>query len=91
MKKPRRCCDVGTYGHTVPMAVGGRRRDVDLCVADLVAALVAANIQTSASCCGHGRRPGSVLLEDGRAIVVCSDWEEAKALSKPRRGRPGSR
>ena len=70
MKKPRRCCGVGTYEHTVPMPILGRSQSVDLCIADIVAALNAANIVTDGSCCGHGKIAGTVLLEDGRSIVV---------------------
>jgi len=42
---------------------------IDFCVADIVAALNAANIRTVASCCGHGKMDGNVLLED-REIVI---------------------
>lgn len=70
MKRPRVCCELGTYEHAVPMAVGGRRQDVDLCIADIVAALNAANIRTMASCCGHGFMDGNIMLEDGRTITV---------------------
>jgi len=52
------------------MAIAGRRQDVDLCIADIVAALNAANIRTTASCCGHGKMDGRILLEDGRELFV---------------------
>ena len=67
---PTTCCAIGTYEHTVPMAIMGRRHDVDYCVADIVAALNAANITTGGSCCGHGHMDGSILLEDGRELKV---------------------
>jgi hypothetical protein len=35
-----------------------------------VAALNAANITTEASCCGHGKIDGNIVLEDGRRILV---------------------
>lgn len=63
-------CPCGTYEHQVPMAVRGRRVEIDWCIADLVAALNAANIQTIASCCGHGKMTGSIVLEDGRELVI---------------------
>jgi len=70
MDKPRKHCPVGSYEHQVPMAIKHRRQDIDLCIADVVAALNAANIITVASCCGHGKMDGSVLLEDGREIII---------------------
>lgn len=54
----------------VPMPIKGRRQDIDACIADLVAALNAANITTVASCCGHGAKPGSIMLDDGRELIV---------------------
>jgi hypothetical protein len=62
------------------MAIKGRRQDVDFCIADIVAALNAANIRTEASCCGHGKRPGSIILEDGRWVAVTNErpeWEKS--------------
>jgi hypothetical protein len=64
------CCDMGSYEHQVPMAIKGRRREIDFCIADIVAALNAANIETTASCCGHGRLHGNILLADGRIIEI---------------------
>jgi hypothetical protein len=72
LAKERGCCGIGEYSCQVPMPINGRRQDVDICIADIVAALNAANIPTTASCCGHGG-DGSILLEDGRQLAVC--WE----------------
>lgn len=63
------CCTVGAYECQVPMAILGRRQDIDFCIADLVAALNAANITTAASCCGHGKE-GSIMLTDGRELII---------------------
>jgi hypothetical protein len=52
------------------MPLNGRRQDIDLCIADIVAALNAAGIKTVASCCGHGQISGSVVLEDGRELII---------------------
>lgn len=68
--RPDECCAVGTYEHQVPMPLCGRRRGIDLCVSDIVAALNAANIETVASCCGHGDGPGVVSLADGRVLRI---------------------
>ena len=75
---PRKHCGMGTYEHQVPMPIRGRRYDIDLCVADLVAALNAANIVTTASCCGHGKMPGNILLDDGRVLTIEPDAEWRK-------------
>jgi len=69
--KPEKCCDLGTYGCDIPMPIKGRVRGIDHCVADIVAALNAANIETVASCCGHGgQAPVSILLADGRHLTM---------------------
>jgi hypothetical protein len=70
MKKPSKCCEIGEHKCTVPMPIMGRSRDIDFCVADLVAALNAANIETTCSCCGHNEKPGVITLEDGRCLLI---------------------
>jgi hypothetical protein len=81
MKKPDKCCGMGSYEHQVPMPLSGRRRGIDLCIADIVAALNAANIETVASCCGHGILNGNVVLVDGRVLVIMT-MEELKKLDR---------
>ena len=68
--KPEKCCEMGAYTCQIPMASRGRVVGIDYCIADIVAALNAANIPTTASCCGHGETDGTILLEDGREIVI---------------------
>ena len=68
--KPKKCCDIGSYSCQIPMSIAGRVRWIDYCIADIVAALNAAGIETVASCCGHGQIPGEVNLMDGREITV---------------------
>jgi hypothetical protein len=70
MNKPDKCCEIGTYECQVPMPIKGRRQDIDFCIADIVAALNAANIMTVASCCGHGKMPANIVLEDGRELSI---------------------
>lgn len=70
LARSRGCRPCGTYECQVPMPLRGRRQDVDVCVADIVAALNAAGVVTMASCCGHGEQDGSVALEDGRELIV---------------------
>lgn len=45
---------------------------IDNCIADLVAALQAAGIDMLGSCCGHGEGDGSILLADGRELIIRS-------------------
>jgi hypothetical protein len=54
------------------MPINGRLRGIDFCIADIVAALNAANITTVASCCGHNPEEiaGIISLEDGRRLLV---------------------
>ena len=64
------CCTFGEYSCQVPMPINGRRRDIDICIADIVAALNAANLKTVASCCGHEQINASIVLEDGRELNI---------------------
>jgi len=70
MKKPSKCCEMGSYGCQIPMPIKGRVQGIDLCIADIVAALNAANIETAASCCGHGKKDGVISLKDGRELIL---------------------
>ena len=73
MNKPKHHCAIGTYEHQIPMPIAGRTRYIDFCIADIVSALNAANIETIASCCGHGEQNSSILLADGREIIIKSN------------------
>lgn len=55
----------------LPMPIKRRVENIDLCIADIVAALNAANIITVASCCGHNKiEQGDIRLDDGRILKV---------------------
>lgn len=49
-------------------------------IAPLVEALIAAGINTVASCSGHGHRPGVISLADGRELVIARDFAEARKI-----------
>jgi len=85
MIKPKKCCGMGTHEHTVPMAIKGRRQDVDFCVAHIIAALNAANITTVNSCCGHGELFPTILLEDDKCLVIVNR-EQAIEIIKEYKG-----
>ena len=70
IKKPTECCDLGTYDCQIPMPINGKVFYIDFCIAHIVAGLNAANIKTLASCCGHGIKKGSIVLEDKRELII---------------------
>ena len=58
---------------------------VDSCIRDLVESLNDHGIPTIASCCGHNKRPGSIVLEDGRHLEILPDrqtWDDVQVAYK---------
>lgn len=53
----------------------------DPCIVPLVTALNDGGLATMASCCGHGKYPGWVMLRDGRSLVLMSH-DEMRALAR---------
>jgi hypothetical protein len=45
-------------------------KQIDSCIAPIVDALQKANINMLGSCCGHNKEDGSILLADGREIII---------------------
>ncbi len=45
---------------------------VDSCIASIVEALNCGGVWTASSCCGHGREDGSIILHDGRELIIKS-------------------
>lgn len=43
---------------------------IDACIASIVRALQENAINMKGCCCGHGKYPGWVALEDGRVLVI---------------------
>mgnify|MGYP006931613783 CR=1 FL=1 len=61
----------------IPRPVSGRTEvGVDECIADLIQALNNAKIETTGSCCGHGKQEGSILLKDGRVLTILISQKE---------------
>lgn len=52
----------------------------DPCIVSLVSALYNVGIRTVASCCGHGRRPGVIMLADGRELLIARNAEMARRM-----------
>ena len=77
--RPIKCCKLGTYACQVPMPIKRRIEYIDYCIADIVAALNAANILTVASCCGHAEFDAIISLNDGRELRIKNavrPWEK---------------
>ena len=55
---------------------------IDPCIIPLIKALNDGGVESIASCCGHGRRPGNIVLKDGRELVICRDFETARIVDK---------
>lgn len=43
---------------------------VDKCISDIIIALNKEKIETIASCCGHFKGIGSIVLKDGRELLI---------------------
>jgi hypothetical protein len=55
---------------------------VDSCIAPIVKALNDGEILTDASCCGHGKMFGSIILADGRELLISPDRETTLKYEK---------
>ena len=60
----------------------GRKKSCDECIQPLVQYLNNGGYQTTASCCGHGKRPGSIILKDGRELLIIPDYETGRMIDK---------
>lgn len=61
------------YEHTLLW----KRKPVDFCLVSLVKALNSSGLLTRSCCCGHGKRPGSIVLHSGRTLVIFDTPQEA--------------
>ena len=55
---------------------------IDPCILQIIKSLNQGGVETIASCCGHGRRPGNIILKDGREILICRDYKTARYVEK---------
>lgn len=53
----------------------------DPCIVPIIKALNEGGIETMASCCGHGRRPGVIIFSDDTWLTI-STREEADEINK---------
>lgn len=52
-------------------------KPIDSCISDIVQALNNAGIYTASCCCGHGQYDGSILLHDGRELIIHQETDNA--------------
>lgn len=64
------CGGEKTYANQACLPLNGKVRSIDWCIHQIVAALNAGGVPTAASCCGHGKNDGSIVLADGRELVI---------------------
>lgn len=69
------------------LIIGGKERAIDDCLVPIILALNNGGCETVACCCGHGNRWGSIILADGRELIIAPDFESARAFDKVH-GRP---
>jgi len=55
---------------------------VDSCIAPIIQALNNAGIETIASCCGHKRRIGNIVLGDNRELFIIPDFETGRKIDE---------
>lgn len=65
-----------------PDGRGNTIAGVDRCIASIVQALQDGGIKTVAACCGHGGSPGTIVLADGRELLVAPNWKTARILGR---------
>ena len=59
-----------TFENQVSMPINGKVQCIDWCIHRIIAALNAGGVETVASCCGHGKMDGNIILADGRTLVI---------------------
>lgn len=55
---------------------------IDSCIASIVEALQKGGMDMRASCCGHSRGIGNIVLSDGRELFICPDYKTGRNLDK---------
>lgn len=55
---------------------------IDSCIAPIVKMFNDNGMLTDASCCGHGKMFGNIVLADGKEIMISPDWETTRKAEK---------
>jgi hypothetical protein len=66
-----------------PTSRGLTEAAVDACLAPFLQALNDGGLQTIASCCAHGQSPATVILADGRELLLFQSVEDRVARVGP--------
>ena len=61
---------------------------IDSCIAPIVRALQHGNIDMRGSCCGHGKFLGDIHLQDGRGLLVLSEKQHRKYITRVTKENP---
>jgi len=56
-------------------------KPIDECIAPIVDALNKHGVLTRSSCCGHGKREGNIILQDGRILLILSKEQGEKYIT----------
>ncbi len=64
------CGGAWTYRNQACLPINGKVRCIDWCIHQIVAALNAGGVGTTASCCGHEEQDGRIDLADGRVLII---------------------
>lgn len=59
----------------------GRIKSCDECIQPLVQVLNNYGLQTTSSCCGHGKQIPTISLADGREIMFAQNWQDARMIN----------
>jgi len=60
--------------------INGKNIEVDACLVKTIVALNQAGVETTSCCCGHGIRPGKIVLADGKEMMIVQDFETARKI-----------
>lgn len=75
-------CHLDREAKMATVTINGKAVSCDPCIVGVVRALNEAGLETVASCCGHGLRPGNIALADGREIVIARNFDEGRKIDR---------
>lgn len=58
----------------------GKIKSCDECIQPIVQLFNDYGLQTTASCCGHKKQNGSIILKDGREILIIENYDDARMI-----------
>jgi len=58
----------------------GTIKSCDECIQSIVQLFNDYGLQTTASCCGHEKQNGSIVLKDGREIMIIKKYKDARMI-----------